>query len=63
NPELSRPFKTPLVPIVPILGAAISLLQMVSLPLDTWYRLIIWMAIGFIIYFLYSRRHSAVGGR
>ncbi|HEX3036279.1 MAG TPA: amino acid permease, partial [Thermodesulfobacteriota bacterium] len=47
NPELSRPFKTPLVPIVPILGAAISLLQMVSLPLDTWYRLIIWMAIGF----------------
>ena len=63
NPELPRPFRTPLVPAIPILGAAISLLQMVSLPLDTWLRLIIWMAIGFVIYFLYSRRHSSVGGK
>lgn len=61
NPELPRPFKTPLVPFVPILGAAVSLLQMLALPFDTWLRLIIWMAIGLVIYFLYSRRHALAG--
>jgi basic amino acid/polyamine antiporter, APA family len=55
---LPRPFKTPLVPLVPVLGAAMSLLQMLSLPRDTWLRLIIWMAIGLVIYFSYGRRHS-----
>lgn len=58
RPNLARPFKTPLVPLVPILGGGICLLQMYSLPLDTWLRLIIWMALGFLIYFLYSVRHS-----
>ena len=58
RPELKRPFKTPLVPLVPILGAGICLLQMYSLPLDTWLRLIIWMAIGIIIYFTYSVKNS-----
>lgn len=58
RPELKRPFKTPFVPLVPILGAAICLLQMYSLPLDTWLRLIIWMAIGMVIYFTYSIHHS-----
>jgi APA family basic amino acid/polyamine antiporter len=58
KPDLARPFKTPLVPLVPILGGGICLLQMYSLPLDTWLRLIIWMALGFIIYFFYSVRHS-----
>ena len=58
HPEYPRAFKTPLVPIVPILGAALSFLQMAALPLDTWLRLIIWMAIGFVIYFAYSRSHS-----
>jgi len=58
RPELKRPFKTPFVPLVPILGASICLLQMYSLPLDTWLRLIIWMAIGIVIYFTYSVRHS-----
>lgn len=57
-PELPRPFKTPMVPLIPILGAAVSLLQMISLPRDTWLRLIIWMAIGLVIYFSYSHRHS-----
>ena len=57
RPELKRPFKTPFVPLVPILGASICLLQMYSLPLDTWLRLIIWMAIGIVIYFTYSVRH------
>lgn len=58
KPDLARPFKTPLVPLVPILGAGICLLQMYSLPLDTWLRLIIWMALGFVIYFTYSVRNS-----
>ncbi len=58
KPELHRPFRTPFVPVIPILGAAICLAQMVSLPFDTWLRLIIWMAIGFIIYFTYGIRKS-----
>jgi APA family basic amino acid/polyamine antiporter len=58
RPDVPRPFKTPFVPWVPIAGAAICLLQMFSLPWETWERLIIWMAIGLAIYFLYSRKHS-----
>ena len=58
KPELHRPFKTPMVPLIPILGAGICLLQMFSLPLDTWIRLVIWMAIGFVIYFTYGLKHS-----
>jgi APA family basic amino acid/polyamine antiporter len=58
HPEFPRAFKTPLVPLVPILGALLSFAQMASLPLDTWLRLLIWMAIGLVIYFAYGRRHS-----
>jgi APA family basic amino acid/polyamine antiporter len=58
RPDLPRPFRTPLVPLIPILGALICFAQMASLPLDTWLRLIIWMAIGFIIYFTYGIRKS-----
>ena len=46
KPELHRPFKTPWVPVIPALGALICFVQMVSLPFDTWMRLIIWMALG-----------------
>ena len=60
RPDLPRPFKTPLVPLVPILGAIISLVQMLALPFDTWLRLIVWLVVGFIIYFTYSRKHSTV---
>ena len=60
RPDLPRPFKTPLVPLVPIMGIAISLLLMVSLPPDTWIRLVVWLLIGFAIYFGYSRKHSRV---
>jgi len=60
RPEIHRPFRTPWVPLVPILGAGICFLQMAALPLDTWLRLIIWMAIGFAIYFLYGVKHSKV---
>ena len=58
KPELKRPFRTPWVPFVPILGALICVVQMAALPLDTWLRLIIWMAIGFIIYFTYGIKKS-----
>jgi APA family basic amino acid/polyamine antiporter len=58
RPEIPRPFRTPWVPLVPILGAGICLVQMASLPADTWLRLVIWMAIGLTIYFGYGQRHS-----
>ena len=58
QPGLARPFRTPWVPLVPLLGAGLCFWQMKALPHDTWMRLIVWMAIGFVIYFGYSRRHS-----
>lgn len=58
RPELPRPFKTPFVPLVPILGAITAFLQMAALPIDTILRLIIWMAVGFVIYFAYSIKNS-----
>ena len=62
-PDMPRPFRTPWVPVVPILGILVSAGLMLSLPLDTWLRLIIWLVIGMIIYFGYSRRHSRVQNR
>ncbi|MEI6677879.1 MAG: amino acid permease [Mariniphaga sp.] len=58
RPDLKRPFRTPLVPLVPVLGAGICLIQMYALPFDTWLRLIIWMALGLLIYFTYGIRKS-----
>ncbi len=60
RPNLKRPFKTPWVPLIPILGALISLALMASLPLVTWIRLVVWLIIGLFIYFFYSRSHSKV---
>jgi APA family basic amino acid/polyamine antiporter len=60
RPELPRPFKTPLVPLVPILGIVVSGLMMVSLPGDTWLRLLVWLVIGMLVYFGYGRHHSRV---
>jgi APA family basic amino acid/polyamine antiporter len=57
-PEAPRAFKTPLVPLVPILGIGTCLFMMAFLPLDTWIRLFVWMAIGVVIYFAYSKRNS-----
>jgi APA family basic amino acid/polyamine antiporter len=59
-PDAERPFRVPLMPITPILGIMTCLLLMFSLPADNWYRLIIWLLIGFVIYFGYSRRHSVM---
>jgi APA family basic amino acid/polyamine antiporter len=60
QPELHRPFKTPMVPLVPILGILISLGLMAGLPLNTWLRLFVWLVIGMAIYFGYGRSHSKV---
>jgi APA family basic amino acid/polyamine antiporter len=67
RPNLERPFRTPWVPFVPLMGILVSGLMMVSLPFDTWLRLIIWLVIGMAVYFFYGRHHSrvqaAAGGR
>jgi APA family basic amino acid/polyamine antiporter len=60
DPEIPRPFRTPAFWLVSPLGVLFCGLTMVGLPLDTWIRLLIWMAIGFAIYFTYGRRHSRV---
>ena len=60
EPGLNRPFRTPWVPFVPLLGAGICVLQMVSLPWPTWERLILWTAVGLIVYFAYGIRHSVL---
>lgn len=60
RPELPRPFKTPWVPFVPIMGMLIALYLMASLPARTWYRLVGWLIIGMVIYFTYGRHHSKV---
>ena len=49
-----------MVPLVPILGILVSLYLMISLPFDTWLRLIVWLVIGLFIYFTYGRKHSKV---
>ena len=61
SPEIPRAFKTPLVPLVPILGIISCFGLMAGLPKDTWIRLIIWLAIGLVIYFAYSQKHSLIG--
>jgi len=58
NPGLRRPFHTPFVPAVPILGMACNLLMMMYLGWENWLRLFAWLALGLVIYFTYSRHHS-----
>jgi basic amino acid/polyamine antiporter, APA family len=60
NPNAERPFRAPFVPLVPILGILSCLLLMFSLPAENWWRLIIWLLLGFTIYFSYGRRHSVM---
>jgi basic amino acid/polyamine antiporter, APA family len=60
NPDQPRPFRTPWVPFVPICGVVINGLMMYSLGWPNWARLIIWLIIGLIVYFSYSRHHSRV---
>jgi len=58
NPAAARPFKTPLVPLVPILGIVSNFAMMYSLGWSNWLRLIVWLVVGQAIYFLYGRYHS-----
>jgi APA family basic amino acid/polyamine antiporter len=58
RPDLPRPFRAPLVPLVPLLSAAVSFVLMLGLPWSTWERLILWMAIGVVFYVAYGRRRS-----
>jgi APA family basic amino acid/polyamine antiporter len=60
DPDRPRPFRTPLVPLVPAAGILACFYLMSGLPVDTWARLVVWMALGLMIYFLYGRRHSKV---
>jgi APA family basic amino acid/polyamine antiporter len=61
DPERPRPFRTPLVPYVPIAGILICLYLMKNLPLATWIRFGVWLAIGLALYFFYGYRHSRFG--
>ena len=60
SPDLERPFRAPWMPFTPIAGIVISLGLMAGLPLATWIRLFVWLAIGLVIYFLYGKAHSRV---
>jgi APA family basic amino acid/polyamine antiporter len=60
HPRAERPFRAPLVPLTPILGIALCLLLMFSLPAENWLRLAVWLLLGFGIYFSYGRRHSVL---
>jgi len=58
NPDAPRPYRTPLVPIVPILGVLVCFAMMYSLSMETWIRLVVWLVIGLAIYFGYGIKHS-----
>jgi len=60
EPGLARPFRAPAIWIVGPGGAAISIFLMFGLPIDTWLRLAVWLAIGLAIYFLYGAGHSRI---
>jgi APA family basic amino acid/polyamine antiporter len=61
SPETPRPFRCPLVPLVPLAAIALCGYLILVLPFVTHLRFVAWMAVGLIIYFLYSRRHSRIG--
>jgi len=63
EPGRPRPFRTPGVPFVPILAIVLSAVLIITLEPVTWLRFVVWMLIGFVVYFLYSRKASVVGQR
>lgn len=58
RPEMPRPFKVPLSPVLPILGIAFAVFLMTDLPLSTWVRFVIWLVVGIVIYLVYGYSHS-----
>ena len=63
RPDLKRPFRTPLVPLLPTLSVLASLWLMLNLQSSTWIRFAVWLAIGLVVYFGYSRRRSGLARR
>ncbi|MEV5885758.1 amino acid permease [Streptomyces sp. NPDC052020] len=61
RPDLHRAFRTPWVPVLPVVSVCASLWLMLNLPAETWVRFGVWMAIGVVVYFLYGRSHSRLG--
>ena len=61
RPDIERPFRAPAITFVAPAGIVTCFLLMYGLPVETWERLAIWMAIGFLVYFLYGRNHSRIG--
>jgi APA family basic amino acid/polyamine antiporter len=61
RPDLPRAFKVPWNPWLPALSALICIYLMLNLTVETWLRFVVWLIVGFIIYFAYSRRRSRVG--
>ncbi len=61
DPDRPRPFRTPLVPVLPIVSVALSIWLMITLDGETWLRFVVWMILGLIVYFVYSRRRSTIG--
>ena len=59
QPDRPRSFRVPLVPLVPILSIVCCLMLMMGLPLLTWIRFFVWLIIGLVVYFLYSRHRTA----
>ena len=60
RPDLPRSFRVPWVPVLPIVSALVCLYLMLNLSVETWLRFLIWLVIGFVIYFAYSHGHSRV---
>jgi len=60
HPEIERPFRTPFVPFIPILGILVCAFMMASLGLENWLRLLVWLTIGILFYAFYGRHHSKI---
>jgi APA family basic amino acid/polyamine antiporter len=63
QPDVERPFKAPFIWFTGPMGVISSLVLMLTLPIDTWIRLVVWMIIGLLIYFLYGKQNSILGAR
>ena len=63
DPDRHRPFRTPFVPIVPLLSVVCCGYLMMELPRVTWIRFFVWLAIGLVFYFMYGFKHSALRAR
>ncbi len=62
-PDAPRAFRTPLVPFVPIAGVLVCGYLMFSLEAESWWRLLIWLALGVVIYFFYGKKHSKINNQ